>query len=287
MRILIIGDRSGQYNQHLHFDFFDKELRALGHTVFRWRARKGDGSFTSAVAHFGPDVVISHKPSSQGKDWLELPRHIKRVAIQVDYHYIDKLCPYLNASDLVFFRASKHPEVATQQHGLTAPARWLPFSVDTAALPQYRTDKDYTKVFFSGNSIASAYPMRNQVLRECRDIVASSGRILAYQAYLQKANQYGFGLACRSKYDLDPAKMLEYASVGCIPLCDSSPAQDVLLPGLSFHYSSPGDVRQIVARANPNTLRDMSAECRAYVRKHHSHAVRAKQFMEEITCSLF
>lgn len=287
MRFLIIGNRSGRYNSHLHFDFFDKELRVLGHDVYRWRARKGDGSFLAAVQHFGPDVVISHKPSSQGKDWLELPQHVKRVAVQVDYHYVTKLCPYLNASDLVFFRASAHPALAKDEHGLTAPAKWLPFSVDTSQLPQYSADKDYTKVFFSGNSTASAYPVRNQVLRECRDITAQPGRILGYKAYLEKANRYGFGLACKSKYGLDPAKMLEYASVGCIPLCDGSPAQDDLLPGLTFRYASPADVRQIVTLANPQVLREMSAECAAYTKKHHSHAKRAKQFMEEIECSLF
>jgi len=229
---------------------------------------------------------VSHSPKGQGRDWLELPNTIKRVAVQCDYHYVRAADPCLRASDMVFFRASEHPALAYREHGLVEPQlRWLPFSVDTQWVPR-DMPKNYSKVFFSGNSLATAYPMRQRVIQECSDVVYRAPKILSYKNYLQAANRFGFGLACKSKYGLDPAKMLEYASVGCIPLCDSSPAQDRLLPGLSMHYASPEDVREIVARANHTRMKKLSQECRAYVHKHHSHAVRAKQFLEEV-CSLF
>ena len=286
MRFLIVGDRSGSYNHHLHYDFFERELRALKHDVYRWRGGKGSGSFVDAVSSFSPDVVISHSPKALGRDWLELPDKVRKVAVQCDYHYITTADPCLRASDMVFFRASEHVSLARDTHGLTEPLlRWLPFSVDTNVVPR-DIEKNYERVFFAGNAMPSVYPMRHSVLRQCPTLVHKPSRILTYKEYLATANRFGFGLACKSTYNLDPAKMLEYASVGCIPLCDSSPAQDILLPGLSIHYTGPEDVRQIVSRANHTRLKEMSAECRQFVKKHHSHAVRAKQFLEEV-CSLF
>jgi hypothetical protein len=85
-----------------------------------------------------------------------LPNTIKRVAVQCDYHYVRAADPCLRASDMVFFRASEHPALAYREHGLVEPQlRWLPFSVDTQWVPR-DMPKNYSKVFFSGNSLATA-----------------------------------------------------------------------------------------------------------------------------------
>ena len=287
MRFLVVGDRSGKYNSHLHFDFFEKELRALGHDVLRWRGQKGEGSFLRAVDSFGPDVVVDHKPWALGRDWIELPSSVKRVAVMIDYHYQARARDELFAADMVLFRHKEHVSVARGAHGLVGPKlAWLPFSVDSAVLPRHIQAQKKHKLLFLGNSMASVYPMRAAVLRECRSVVRSPGRILPYKNYLALAGQHRFGLTCKSKYNIDPAKMLEYAAVGCIPLCDSSPGQDDLLPGLSFHYESPGDVLRIVNQSDPDRLQRMSDGCIAHVRKHHTHAKRARDFMEEV-CSLY
>ena len=287
MRILVAGNRSGCYNQHLHFDFFEQELQRLGHTVHRWRGgAPGVSPFSPTVAAFQPDVVISHKPRSQSASWLDLPSRIKRVAVMVDYHYESEADQYLQSCDLVCFRHSDHLRVAVEDHGLSVPRSiWLPFSVDGRRVPPPR-QKNYNRIFFAGNRRANVYPARARVLRECRGYFSDPNRVLSYKDYLNGANKCGFGLACKSKYNIDPAKLVEYASVGCIPLCDGSPGQEQLLPGLTETYALPADVERILSSKRRTEWQEQSRACRQYVQRHHTHQVRAQQFMEEV-CSLF
>jgi hypothetical protein len=279
-----------RYNYHLHVGAFISGLEALGHTVATYGSDKHLTyssvkwpNVTELVREIKPDCYISVNPYVDWHRVREVGRtfpHMAIVGCTPDFHYRPTLT-HLDCCDLILLRAQKHIESTL----VDSRVRWFPFSVDENVVPDFVPWEDRSKrVFFSGAEQAEVYPVRHRAITKLRNskLLDTAGGYMGYASYLTRSSRCVASLSCQSIYGIQPAKLVEYAAAGSIPMFDEQTYGEKVVPHI-LEYT-PENVVGVFRDA----LRDPAWESRvlanrAHVLKNHTHRVRAQQLVDWLT----
>ena len=290
MRFLIPCEAPNKYNFHLHYGSFIKGLRAHGHEVISWGKANGLDYTTKklptamdAIAALRPDVYIVVNPFVDWFQVLEIGRKYPSLIIVgciPDFHYRPRMSRF-ECCDLALLRAQKH--IASV--GEDSRIRWYPFSVDEDVLPAFVPWADrHNKVFFAGAAQHHIYPARARaldILAGNRGTLLGATGYLGYKVYLEKLSNAKFALSCQSAYGIQPAKLVEYAAAGTIPLFDEAEYAQAIIPNVLGYV--PNDILNTFKNELNNTGWEAKARAnRAHVLEHHTHRVRARQLLDWI-----
>jgi hypothetical protein len=290
MRFLIPTEAPNKYNYHLHYGSFIKGLQAHGHEVIAW-GKANNVQYTTrhfataldAVAALRPDVYIVVNPFV---DWFQVQEIGRKypsliiVGCIPDFHYRPRINRF-ESCDLALLRAQKH----ISSVGPDSRVRWYPFSIDEDYVPPFVPWKDrHDKVFFSGAAQHSVYPARARALDILQanpgSLVGATG-YLGYKIYLEKLSMAKFSLACQSAYGIQPAKLVEYAVAGTIPLFDEGDYGRAVVPHV-LEYQPDQILATYKDQLKSGIWERRAIENREYVLRNHTHRVRARQLLDWI-----
>lgn len=290
MRFLIPAEAPRKYNWHLHYGSFVKGLRAWGHEVFTYGSADGLDYGTKrypkvmdAVRVLRPDVYIAINPFLEERQVREIGRRYPSLVIVgciPDFHYRASI-RHFECCDLALLRAQKH--IASVR--LDSRVRWYPFSVDEDVIPAFVPWQErHNRVFFSGAAQHKVYPARAVALDQMQgrpgfmDVV---GSYQGYQVYLSRLSKARFALSCQSAYGIQPAKLVEYAAAGAIPLFDEPAYAESVIPHV-LGYEPMSVVETVRANIGDPIWEQRAIANREHVLKHHTHRVRARQLLDWI-----
>jgi len=265
MKFFVCMREEPKYNDHLHTGSISAGCRQAKYSC-------SVGMPTEEALEQADVVVVmgSREWHSRLKP-KQLARPDRRIVVGCmwDYHYV--MDPQVfEGCDIILMR---QPNVLFDDPRV----RFFPYSVDHELLPPKIVPWAHRRhaVFFAGASQPGPYPTRSAALQEVSGYVwtPTLRRYDPYSRYLALASQARFALACKSRYEICPAKITEYAAVGTIPLFDDPTYALNVLPYTRGYQL--GSVRE--ALRDVEGLSEVSADLREYVLRHHTHLKRIVQ----------
>ena len=289
MLFLIPSPAPNRYNYHLHVGSFVAGLTALGHTVATYGSsgkltyhREKHRDVLQLIDKIRPDVYISLAPDVEWHQVKEAGRrfpHMITVGSVADFHYKPNMRTF-ECCDLILLRGQNH--IASVR--ADSRIRWYPFSVDETQMPAFVSWADRgRRVFFAGAAQADVYPVREAATRvlQTAKLLDTTGSYLGYKHYLERAAKCRFSLSCQSKYKIQPAKLVEYAAAGTIPLFDDQAYGEAVVPHV-LPYRPETLVAQIRREVLVDDWATKAQANRAHVLAHHTHKIRAQQLLDWI-----
>lgn len=292
---------AGRYNYHLHERFFERAFAGAGHQLVHYGrvavgTKDGPIPFDSkldvrAVARkMKADLVVSIELNQpvMNAQLGSLPR----LAYVCDLHRVKSL-QMLGGADLMVVRAKSFEALVPKLPGggLVRHVHWLPFSFDQQMMDSIpERQSRYPLVTFGGSIRQEPWPVRREAILALHDaaLVSPDVRVMRHDPlplYYQSLKSSMLGLACSTRWKLNPAKHVEVPAAGGVLLTDGSPGMAELLPKDLYEIYAPstvvGLVRSLVAsKEKRDELRARGIRAAAYARAHHSDERRAAQLFE-------
>ncbi len=299
MLIVRGGVRDGsRYNYHLHDGFFAKAFQQLGYRVVHYgrvAQRTTDGPFPVSVPL--PEVVRQVRPvcclgiELDRPLYLQEVRGVPRIAYVCDVHRLNTV-DMLAGVDLLLVRALRFVDWVRKLHGGSNIGRveWLPFSYDQQLVDSIPDPRRRARnVIFLGGFRREPWPARRDamfLLNRAGLLSERSAKRVGYRLYgrqyFETLKSSILGLTCTTRWRLNPAKHFEIPACGTVLMTDGAQGMDQILPADLYVKYQPPTVVDTVRRAlaDDHRLRQMAVDSRAYMRTHHTDAIRAKELRE-------
>ena len=251
------------------------------------------------------DVVRKAKPAFCLGVELDQPRYIQqirgvpRVAYVCDIHRLKDIS-MLAGIQLLIVRANRFESWVRKLVGgnKIKHVHWLPFSVDMAAVdrvpePAVRE----AKAILVGGHRNEPWPVRHQSMVALikagllsKKSTSNVGDRYFGSQYFAMVKSAVLGLACTTRWRLEPAKHIEFPACGTALMTDGSPGVEKLFPNELYIKYNVGNVvdtvRSIVT--DPVRLAEvklMAKESSQWVRGHHTNEIRAKELGEMLSAA--
>lgn len=299
-----VRDRS-RYNYRLHEGFFESAFSFLGYDIVHY------GTPAHGTRH-GPydsyanvnDVVKAVKPSFclgielNDPLYLQQVRGVPRVAYVCDIHRLQDV-GMLAGVQLLLVRAQRFESWVRKLPGgnKIKQVTWLPFSVDMKAVDRVPEPKEReAKVILAGGHRNEPWPVRHQSM-----VALLKAGLLSLRSTCKVGQRYFnddyfkivkscvLGLACSTRWKLNPAKHVEFPACGTALMTDGSPGMERFLPKeLYIKYTVENvvqTVRSIVTDpVRMAEVRAMGKQSSDYIRSHHTNEIRARE-LATILCA--
>jgi len=290
-----------RYNYRLHEGFFEQAFGLLGYDVIHYGAvaKKTKNGIYHDHENV-QDVVRKAKPAFCFGVELDQPRYIQqirgvpRVAYVCDVHRLKDISMLVGVQ-LLIVRANRFESWVRKLVGgnKIKHVRWLPFSVDMAAVDRVPEPVEReAKVILVGGHREEPWPVRHKSMVALikagllsKRSTSTVGARYFGNKYFEMVKSCVLGLACTTRWRLEPAKHIEFPACGTALMTDGSPGVEKLFPNeLYIKYSvenAVDTVRSIVT--NPARLAEvslMAKEASEWVRTHHTNEIRARELGE-------
>ncbi len=292
-----VRDRS-RYNYRLHEGFFESALSFLGYDIVHYgQAAQGTRHGPYDACRDVNEVVRIVKPvfclgvELNDPVYIQQVKGVPRVAYVCDIHRL-KTVEMLAGVQLLLVRAQRFESWVRKLSGgnRIKQVTWLPFSVDMKSVDRVpEPQRREPLVILAGGHRREPWPVRH-----CSMIALMKAGLLHTRSTCKVGSRYFnddyfrivkscvLGLACTTRWKLNPAKHVEFPACGTALMTDGAPGIDLLIPKeLYIKYTVENvvkTVRSIVT--DPVRLaevRAMGKESSDYVRAHHSNEIRAKE----------
>lgn len=290
----------GRYNYHLHERFFERAFTWAGHRLVHYgrvagETKDGPISFDpkldvrTVAREVKADLVVSIELNQpvMNAELGSLPR----LVYVCDLHRVKSL-QMLGGADLMIVRAKAFEALVPKLPGgrLVRHVHWLPFSFNQQTMDSIpERQPRYPLVTFGGSIRQEPWPVRREALLALHDaaLVSPDVRVMRHDPlplYYQSLKSSMLGLACSTRWKLNPAKHIEIPAAGGVLLTDGSPGMAELLPRDLYEVYTPstivGLVRGLVSsKEKQSELRARGIRAAAHARAHHSDERRAEQLL--------
>lgn len=263
-----------------------------------------DGHIQDIIAalDFTPDFIFHYDiewhhafaPKISGLPSISIPKG----CYVLDVHYAPQVRKaYFNQSakpDLIF-SASKYPFLKAFP-GCASRFEWLPFGINPGIIKDYGLPQKYR--YSLVGLIDPRYSFRKEVLSQMNGVegfvhFAHPGHttpkrpgLFINEKYAAALNQSMISFTCGSKLQIPVAKFFELPGCRTLMLAETNPDIEELgfkdgvnfvacnrenLKDKALHYANEAEEREVITE-----------EGYAFIHRHHTNQVRAKQFVETI-----
>jgi hypothetical protein len=297
---------SSRYNYRLHEGFFEQAFGLLGYDVIHYgNVAKNTKNGIYHDYENVQDVVKKARPAFcfgvelDDPIYLRQIRGVPRVAYVCDIHRL-KDVSMLAGVQLLIVRSSRFEAwVRKLRSGdKIKHVCWLPFSVDMAAVDRVPEPAEReAKVILVGGHRNEPWPVRHQsmVALMKADLLSKRSTSIVGERrfgdkYFETVKSCVLGLACTTRWRLEPAKHIEFPACGTALMTDGSPGVEKLFPShlyIKYGVDSAVDVvRSIVTNpARLAEIRVMARESSEWVRSHHTNEIRARELGEMLVAA--
>jgi len=215
--------------------------------------------------------------------------NVPKIVIEGDYHNIKNPKWYMDFNfNAIFHRHKTNVERANKD--IPIKNIWLPISIDTNIFKPNPNIVRTNKICAVGEFDAKVYEYRKRVYKilnqqnliERKSLLREEKYIICLQSYISH-------LSCSSIYDLNIAKMFEIMASGSVLLTDECKNSGIaeLFPENSY-CTYQRDCTNLINKAQkiinePSYRKFIIANAIECINKRHTHKIRAKQFIEQIT----